>query len=733
MSAHSSNKIQTIVLYLLGFFLLWEWLRPLQEITDTGSLTYFVVFIALSFVFYYLKVHWILSVSLKAIFIMYALQALYIDGAFLNFLWVGPLLQDFIENIRLTIGREWYELSFIYRSLLFFILLWLMAYLIQYWLMIKKTILLFYIMTIVYITILDTFTAFDGSASIIRVIIFGFLLMGILALQKIVDKESLIPSRIKAQRWIIPLVFMVGVSSTFALAGPKADPIWPDPVPFLQSFADGAGGTGVSKIGYGTDDTALGGPFIGDDSVVFQAEVKREHYWKIETKDLYTGKGWETSTIRDSEAFFKSGEPMAYFSYFGGLNESTPIDSEKVMVEQPYSHIVYPYGMQTVKSENTTFNLNFGNEKITTYQNYEEVKLDEYIVDYKNPNFSLKALRSANGIDVQEMPEMEPIINQFTQLPEGLPQRVKDLAIEITAEEETLYEKVKAIEAYFSQKGYVYDQFDVPVPEENQDYVDQFLFETKRGYCDNFSTSMVVLVRSLGIPARWAKGYTEGEHKKNIDSEYDLYEISNNNAHSWVEVLFPEVGWVPFEPTVGFSNNVTINYDLDLPESTPSNAPETEKPSPDKTIKPESDPGTSEDSSFSFKEMVDDVKTFFVENWTILFLIFIGSVIAAVILFRFRGRWFPYYLIYYYRFKKDADFSSAYLSLLYQLRRYGLKMDDGQTLRAYSRYIDTFFGTREMSILTSRYEKGLYGQEHSVEDWTQMRELWENLIKRTTG
>ncbi|MCP3742671.1 DUF4129 domain-containing transglutaminase family protein [Rossellomorea sp. BNER] len=732
MSAHSSNKIQTIVLYLLGFFLLWEWLRPLQEVTDTGSLTYFVVFIALSFVFYYLNVHWILSACIKMIFIMYALQALYIDGAFLSFVWVGPLLSDFIENIKLTIGREWYELSFIYRSLLFFILLWLMTYLIRYWLMIKKTILLFYIMTIVYITILDTFTTFDGSASIIRVIIFGFLLMGILALQKIVDKESLIPSRIKAKRWIIPLVFMVGVSSTFALAAPKADPIWPDPVPFLQSFADGAGGTGVSKIGYGTDDTALGGPFIGDDSVIFQAEVKREHYWKIETKSIYTGKGWEATPVEESVAF-RSGEPMNYFSYFGGKNESTPIDSEKVIVEEPYSHIVYPYGLQTVQRDNTTFILNFGNEKITTYQNYEEVNLNEYVVDYKNPNFSLKALRSAKGIDVRGMPEMEPIINQFTQLPEGLPQRVKDLANEITAEEETHYEKVKAIEKYFSQKGYVYDQFDVPVPEENQDYVDQFLFETRRGYCDNFSTSMVVLVRSLGIPARWVKGYTEGEHKKRIDSEYDLYEVSNNNAHSWVEVLFPEIGWVPFEPTVGFSNNVTINYDLDLPESTPANAPETEKPSPDKNVEPKAAPATSGESSFSFKEMVDDVKTFFVDNWKVLFMILLGSVIVAMILFRLRGRWFPYFLIFYFRFKKNTDFSSAYLSLLYQLRRYGLKMDDGQTLRAYSRYIDTFFGTREMSILTSRYEKGLYGQELSDEDWIQMRELWENLIKRTTG
>lgn len=94
----------------------------------------------------------------------------------------------------------------------------------------------------------------------------------------------------------------------------------------------------------------------------------------------------------------------------------------------------------------------------------------------------------------------------------------------------------------------------------------------------------------------------------------------------------------------------------------------------------------------------------------------------------------PYVLIFYYRRKSSDDaFSEAYLSLMKQLERYGLKMDDGQTLRGYSRYIDQFFGTREMTSLTNNYERILYGQSPTSEDWTKMRELWENLIKRTTG
>src|SRR5699024_3420846 len=78
------------------------------------------------------------------------------------------------------------------------------------------------------------------------------------------------------------------------------------------------------------------------------------------------------------------------------------------------------------------------------------------------------------------------------------------------------------------------------------------------GYCDNYSTSMVVMLRSLDIPARWAKGFTGGTlaetQPEHLPDQYGVYEVTNNNAHSWVEVFFPESGWVPFEPTSGFSN-----------------------------------------------------------------------------------------------------------------------------------------------------------------------------------
>lgn len=77
-----------------------------------------------------------------------------------------------------------------------------------------------------------------------------------------------------------------------------------------------------------------------------------------------------------------------------------------------------------------------------------------------------------------------------------------------------MFDKVKAVEDYLGSDAFTYETENVTIPKNDEDYVDQFLFETKMGYCDNFSSAMVVLLRSAGIPARWVKGYTSGEYKE---------------------------------------------------------------------------------------------------------------------------------------------------------------------------------------------------------------------------
>lgn len=136
------------------------------------------------------------------------------------------------------------------------------------------------------------------------------------------------------------------------------------------------------------------------------------------------------------------------------------------------------------------------------------------------------------------------------QLPSTVPARVGLLAEAIVYELESDWERAKAIETYL-RTHYTYT-LDPAVPDPNMDFADAFLFETKAGYCDYFSTSMAVLLRSIGIPARWVKGFAPGEESgRGWIGETEAYRVTvrNLHAHSWVEAYIDGAGWVAFDPT----------------------------------------------------------------------------------------------------------------------------------------------------------------------------------------
>ena len=84
--------------------------------------------------------------------------------------------------------------------------------------------------------------------------------------------------------------------------------------------------------------------------------------------------------------------------------------------------------------------------------------------------------------------------------------------------------------------------------------MDYFLFDVQEGYCDYYASAMVVMLRSLGIPARLVVGYTPGEYivppmEAQAQTVPGKYLVLERNAHAWVEVYFPTYGWIQFEPT----------------------------------------------------------------------------------------------------------------------------------------------------------------------------------------
>ncbi len=140
-------------------------------------------------------------------------------------------------------------------------------------------------------------------------------------------------------------------------------------------------------------------------------------------------------------------------------------------------------------------------------------------------------------------------IAPYFQLSDTITERTWELAQELTQDAPTVYDKVIAVRDYLLAT-YPYDYFPPPQAP-NTDAVDQFLFVDQRGVCEHYVSAFVVMLRTLGIPARLVSGFGSGDY--NAFTNY--YEVRANDAHAWAEVYFPGYGWVPFDPTPGWNGS----------------------------------------------------------------------------------------------------------------------------------------------------------------------------------
>ena len=135
------------------------------------------------------------------------------------------------------------------------------------------------------------------------------------------------------------------------------------------------------------------------------------------------------------------------------------------------------------------------------------------------------------------------VTGRYLELPPDMPGRIKALAIALTGGEQTQYDQVMAITSYLRRMITFQDV--IPNPPANRDPIDWFLFDYKKGFCNYYASAEVLLLRSIGIPARLAVGYAEGTS----DQDGISFEIKAHDSHAWPEVYFTNVGWVEFEPT----------------------------------------------------------------------------------------------------------------------------------------------------------------------------------------
>lgn len=265
--------------------------------------------------------------------------------------------------------------------------------------------------------------------------------------------------------------------------------------------------------------------------------------WRGLTYEFYNGRGWfarKTGSItHQANDLTSSPPPIPHINV-----------NQKITKMESDSELVYFWGtLLSVDRNYRTSWRKFPEHSAEADLFAAMVQQRSYTAASAVPLISADHLRGAS----QSYPNW--ISDRYFELPTTVPDRVHALALELTATEPTPFDRALAIESYLRQYEYT---LDIPPPPRGVEVSDYFLFTLKKGYCDYFATSMVVLARASGLPSRLAVGYLNG-HKL---PEPGAILITEDLAHSWPEIYFPSYGWVAFEPTSG-RPPITRSHSLD--------------------------------------------------------------------------------------------------------------------------------------------------------------------------
>lgn len=518
----------------------------------------------------------------------------------------------------------------------------------------------------------------------------------------------------------------------------------------LEYFTDGKGKEfAFSTAGYeDREENELGGVLETDNTVSLlvttNGKTRAKGYLIGSIYDIYTGHGFKKSEQKN-----ELEESDYYYDYIELLNTfgralDSGIDLSNIIGKRSYEimyknirtrTIFWPSKTikinlpKTIKYEETTLgNMVINKAKGMGYSydlTYYELNLESEVLksllrngDRNEEIASLEGINKVSkaylyseditkDMDISLLYEKvidrrEKIYETYTKLPSTVTNRTKELAYELTKDYNNDYDKLKSIEAFLNTYEYTTK---VSKVNKEMDFVDNFLFEEKKGYCTYYAASMVVLARCINIPIRYIEGFIVDYNEKEDDSTYKVF---SRNAHAWVEAYIKGVGWVPFEPTsvfyqsrysgwIDYSKLNISNYN-GLPSSYYNN------------------------KQNDYVELVDELKNNNISNSNGMKYIYTG-VKVAILIFIIIIFIIIFILIYYYYLEKryskkfnNGDNNKRVLILINELFRL-LPLDGHKLLE--SETLLQFCHNREQIIMTDislldvviLYMKVRYGEE----------------------
>lgn len=318
------------------------------------------------------------------------------------------------------------------------------------------------------------------------------------------------------------------------------------------------------------------------------------YYWRARTYDLYTNGQWFSSLDRSrpyDPAQDDLSSPAVLDRWVGEFEFTSSVQMGTLFFPGQLLWLSMPATLLYQENPDKTVDISSFIAQPTLFPG------QGYRVRSSLSTPTIRQLRQA-GTNYPEW-----VLQRYLQLPAEITPRTRQLAESLTAGLPTPYDKVAAITEYL-RRNITYSKEIEGNPAPGQELVDWFLFDSKRGFCNYYATAEVILLRAVGIPARWSIGYAQGQavetgERRGLAAEQITFTVRHKDAHAWPEVYFPGIGWVEFEPTAaqpelvrpsglpplprGRPNRIDPLSDEDLPfpnpptESTPSEVPPTAK------------------------------------------------------------------------------------------------------------------------------------------------------------
>ena len=290
------------------------------------------------------------------------------------------------------------------------------------------------------------------------------------------------------------------------------------------------------------------------DEVLFVVASVEPHRWRMRVHEVYASTGW----IADTPTIELSTQEAPLIGYVEGLKERRNVEID-VRIHAKTTTLMSagePLAADIVTKVELASPLDSDGEILQSDTNGGSVSVS---TEDAGPPLALLGDRTmlpprqykTIGSISEATPAMlkgasedypETVTDRYLQLPDDFPEGVKELARDLTRNEDNPYDKAEAIRQHLATLPY---SLDVKPPPPGVDWVENFLLVQGRGFCLNYASSMITMLRSLDIPSRLVVGFAPGIWSQ----DRGIWEVQWRHYHAWPEVYFPEYGWIEFEPT----------------------------------------------------------------------------------------------------------------------------------------------------------------------------------------